>query len=237
MKLYFFSRTIFFVFACGYISVNFCAVDVSKNMKVDSAEKAVEEEEIPFTEDLMREHGILNRVLLIYEEVIRRMGRGDCPVSQLSKALDIIKGFIENYHEKIEEEYVFPLFEKKKKQVALVKTLRKQHASGRVITNQVIEILKSDISQNKKAQKHVISLLKKFIKMYRPHEAREDTVLFPEVRSLINKKELEELSDKFEEIEHEFFGKEGFFGIVKKVEDIEKELGIYNLEQFTPSLK
>ena len=30
------------------------------------------EEEIPPTEDLMREHGVLNRILLIYEEIIKR---------------------------------------------------------------------------------------------------------------------------------------------------------------------
>ena len=36
-----------------------------------AAEK--EEEEVSPSEDLMREHGVLKRVLLIYEEAIRRM--------------------------------------------------------------------------------------------------------------------------------------------------------------------
>src|ERR1700758_346024 len=34
---------------------------------------AREEEEVAPAEDLMREHGVLNRVLLIYEEALRRL--------------------------------------------------------------------------------------------------------------------------------------------------------------------
>src|SRR5579872_1804970 len=79
------------------------------------------EDDVPLTEDLMREHGILNRVLLIYDEIIRRLESNTAfPLSTLENALTIIKSFIEEYHEKLEEEYIFPLFEKHKKEVALV---------------------------------------------------------------------------------------------------------------------
>ena len=54
------------------------------------------------------------------------------------------------------------------------------------------------------------------------------------VRSLISEKEFKELGEKFEDTERELFGAEGFTGIVKRVEAIEKSLGIYKLEQFTP---
>jgi len=81
----------------------------------------------------------------------------------------------------------------------------------------------------------VRNLLQKFITMYRPHEAREDTELFPLVRSLISEKEFKELGEKTDELEHKLFGKNGFEMMIKKVEGIEKELGIYKLEQFTPT--
>jgi hypothetical protein len=42
------------------------------------------------------------------------------------------------------------------------------------------------------------------------------------------------MGEKFEELEHDLFGEKGFFEIVNRVATIEKELGIYNLEQFTP---
>src|SRR5476649_1123840 len=74
------------------------------------------EENIPFTEDLMKEHGLLNRVLLIYDKVISMQ---DIPIEPLKKAVAIIESFIENYHEKNEENYIFPLFEKAKIKVEL----------------------------------------------------------------------------------------------------------------------
>jgi len=190
--------------------------------------------EIPCTEDLMREHGILNRVLLIYDEIIKRIdNQTDFQASILNNALEIIKVFIEDYHEKLEENYIFPLFEKNKKDVRLVKTLRDQHTKGREITAQLTKIVTKK-SLEQKDKKIIKNLLQKFIRMYRPHEAREDTILFPQVRSLISEQEFKKLSEFFEESERKLFGEHGFENILKKVETIEKELDIYKLEQFTP---
>lgn len=210
----------------------FCFIDNTRDLKREAVKE--KEEDIPLTEDLMREHGVLNRILLIYEEIVRRIEQNELPEKALAQSVAIIQEFIENYHEKLEEDYVFPLFEKKKEQITLVKTLRKQHIRGRVITAKIKEIMSTDLPKNEKQQKQVAGLLKKFIKMYRPHEAREDTVLFPQIRSLISEEEFESMGEKFEDLEHQLFGQEGFFRIVKRVEAIEKELGIYNLEQFTP---
>ncbi|MEX0849615.1 MAG: hemerythrin domain-containing protein [Candidatus Dependentiae bacterium] len=197
-----------------------------------------EEFEIPLTEDLMREHGILNRLLLIYEECIRRIDcKSDFPIQSLEKAIQIIESFIENYHEKLEEDYIFPLFEKKKKKVQLVRTLKDQHVKGRIITSQLKKIVTNKKDLNTKEKHAAKRLMQKFISMYRPHEAREDTVLFPLIRSLISPKEFKELSEKFEELEHKLFGDNGFKSILNKVADIEKQFGIYKLEQFTPNTK
>jgi hemerythrin-like domain-containing protein len=70
--------------------------------------------------------------------------------------------------------------------------------------------------------------------MYAPHEAREDTVLFPAIRQVVSKQEYAALGEDFEKKEHELFGKEGFEGMVDRVAAIEKELGLYDLGQFTP---
>lgn len=194
-----------------------------------------EEFEIPLTEDLMREHGILNRVLLIYEEIIKRIDKNiEFPTTELEHAIEIIKHFIEDYHEKLEENYIFPLFEKNKKEVNLVKTLKRQHARGRDITTQLKELTSPKKSMCPKNKKRVKILLQKFITMYRPHEAREDTVLFPQIRSLISAEEFDKLGEIFENLEHRLFGEDGFESVLKKVAIIEKQLGIYNLEQFTP---
>ena len=51
----------------------------------------------------MREHGVLKRVLLVYEEAIRRIdAKQDVPPEAVRNG-DIIRTFIEDYHEKLEE--------------------------------------------------------------------------------------------------------------------------------------
>jgi len=70
--------------------------------------------------------------------------------------------------------------------------------------------------------------------MYAPHEAREDTVLFPAFRQMVTPAEFDALGEEFEKRERQLFGRDGFEGMVRKVAEIEKALGIYDLAQFTP---
>ncbi len=198
-------------------------------------DKKINPQDIPITEDLMREHGLLNRVLLVYEEIIKRIDRKDFPAQILLRAVTIIEQFIENYHEKIEEQYIFPIFEKNNKKSGLTKTLRDQHTKGRAITAQ-LKVLCQSSKRDQKTLRTIKNLLKKFINMYRPHEAREDTELFSAVRSLITQAEFDDLGEKSEDLEYDLFGKHGFYGVLKQVEQLEKELGINNLAQFTPVL-
>jgi hemerythrin-like domain-containing protein len=70
--------------------------------------------------------------------------------------------------------------------------------------------------------------------MYRPHEAREDTVLFPAFHGIVSKNEYDSLGEEFEKKEDELFGEEGFFKVLDQVAALEKKLGIYDLSRFTP---
>src|SRR4051812_29720990 len=76
-------------------------------------QKSKEEEEVSTNEDLMREHGILKRVLLAYDEIIRRIrANRDFPLQAVTDGATIIRKFIEEYHEKLEEDHLFPRFRK-----------------------------------------------------------------------------------------------------------------------------
>ncbi|HBL98232.1 TPA: hemerythrin [Candidatus Dependentiae bacterium] len=190
-----------------------------------------EDLDIPPTEDLMREHGVIHRIFLIYEEIIKRIDKKDkIPLKELYKTANIIRSFIEEYHEKLEENYIFSLFEKNKKETELVKTLKRQHIQGKKITKQLLKIVAQKEPLNNQTKKQLQALMQEFITMYRPHAAWEDTVLFPQVRALITKKGFEDLGEIFEDIETQLFGNKGFETIVKDVESIEKELGIYGLK-------
>ncbi len=193
------------------------------------------EEEISPIEDLMREHGLLNRLLLVYDEGIYRLqNQRDFSPDVLASAAGIIQRFIEDYHEKLEEDYLFPRFEKAGKLVDLVSVLRSQHTAGRILTRQIQSLSTLQHFQDASRRDTLVDSLKQFVRMYRPHEAREDTVLFPALRSIVSSHEYDALGEEFEDKEHQLFGEDGFEKMVNEVSELEKQLGIDDLAKFTP---
>jgi hemerythrin-like domain-containing protein len=200
-----------------------------------TAQDDQEEGEVTPSEDLMREHGVLNRILLIYDSFTDHLGKNEpFDLAELVKSAQIIRTFIEDYHEKLEEEYLFPRFEKANTLTELTRVLRSQHTAGRTLTDQILEIGKAKSLSDPDERHRLIRLLSDFKNMYRPHEAREDTVLFPAIRRIVSRNEYFALGEDFEEREHKLFGEDGFDTIVEKVAGIEKQLGIYDLSIFTP---
>ena len=199
-------------------------------------EKEGEDKDVSPPEDLMQEHGLLNRVLLIYDHcAIQLINKQSFKVETLSEAAGVIRTFVEDYHEKQEENYLFPRFQKANQLTDLVKVLLSQHQAGRILTDRIIQTSRQG-TRTEAENQGLIDLLNTFNTMYRPHEAREDTVLFPSFRKIVSKHEYDSLGDEFEKNEHKLFGEDGFEMMVDKVASIEKQLGIYELAQFTPRL-
>lgn len=207
--------------------------------KSSSERRSLEQDEVEISpvEDLMREHGVLSRILLIHDEIIKRLSTDKAfPPDVLVDSMGIIRRFVEDYHEKLEENHLFPRFEKAGKLVDLVKILLQQHQAGRRLTDRIrgLAALPSLKAPGEKAE--LAKYLGLFSRMYRPHKAREDTVLFPAFRSIVPPKEFDSLGEAFEDKEEEIFGKGGFEKIVNEVETLEKKMGLYDLSQFTANI-
>src|SRR4029453_15160753 len=100
------------------------ASGVGPAVKAFAKKEEKENEEVSPPEDLMREHGVLKRILLIYGEAIRRIENNeDLPPEPLADSAKIIRQFVEDYHEKLEEDFLFPRFKKANKLVDLVAVL------------------------------------------------------------------------------------------------------------------
>lgn len=199
-------------------------------------EKKENAREISPPEDLMREHGILRRIVLIYRYfLVSLSGTGNIPWNRINDSAEIIRSFIENYHERLEERHVFPAMRKSGKLVDLVDVLLAQHQEGRKLTATIIAIAK-----RKGGQTGDHELIKRtitaFVRMYEPHASREDTVLFPQLHEVWRGREFDRMGDIFEKEEDRLFGEKGFEKMVDRVAIIEKDLGIYDLREFTPSL-
>jgi hemerythrin-like domain-containing protein len=201
----------------------------------DPQKKQEDEEEVSPPEDLMREHGVLKRVLLVYREAIRRLdAKQELPPEPIRDSAQIIRTFIEDYHEKLEEDFLFPRFEKAGRLTDLTSVLRAQHQAGRRVTDRIAQLATLQALKDHASAASLRELMHQFIRMYEPHEAREDTVLFSALREIVSKHEFGALGEDFEKKEHALFGEDGFEKIVARVASIEKTLGIYDLAQFTP---
>jgi hemerythrin-like domain-containing protein len=192
-------------------------------------------EEVTPPEDLMREHGVLNRVLLIYDAAMHKLsGNEDFDPAVIAQGAQIVQQFIEGYHERNEEQQVFPRFRKAGQMVNLVDILYQQHQAGRRLTDTILDLVPQSRTAGE-PRTRLIQSLQAFIRMYRPHEAREDTELFPKLRSVVSAHEFDAMAEDFEKDEQKKFGQDGFETMVQRVADLEKKLGINNLAQFTPS--
>jgi hemerythrin-like domain-containing protein len=193
------------------------------------------DEGVTAPEDLMKEHGVLNRCLLIYEEGMRRIqAKQEVAPEVFLHTAELVRTFVEEYHEKNEENYIFPEFEKAKKLVDLVATLKTQHLAGRRVTAEILRLSQPSLFRSAANRAQLVAACQAFIRMYRPHEAREDTVLFPALRTILSAKQVAALGDRMEEDEHKVLGEEGFERSVDKVAALEVQLGIGDLRLFTP---
>jgi hemerythrin-like domain-containing protein len=151
----------------------------------------------------------------------------------LQRTAKLIRTFVEDYHERQEEESLFPRFERAGKLVSLVKTLRLQHQVGRGITDRVMALATAAALKNPGNRKELAARLQSFSRMYEAHAAREDTVLFPALHELMSHREYDALGEEFEKREHQIFHGDGFEPAVAEVEALERLVGIDDLARMT----
>ena len=188
---------------------------------------------IPATERLMRDSGILLRLLAIYETGGRRLGSGeDIEPTVFTQTAETMRDFVHGYHEKQEEEQVFPRFKKAGRMVDVIDVLQAQQAAGQKLTAHILELAPKSGTKNERQA--MIDAMQASVVLYRPHVARELTDVWPTLRALLTPNEFDELSAALEKDEAEKLSKDGFDKVAKNVEALEKRLGINDLSLFTP---
>src|ERR1044072_7751656 len=209
-----------------------------KNSATDKDKSEDEEKsgEVTATEDLMREHGVLRRALLVYAETVPKLRRdpSSIPPDALQKTAKLFRAFGEDYHEKkLEETSIFPAIVKAGgAAAALPNILIAQHNRGREITDYILAATQGAKLGAANAEA-LAKALEGLVLMYQNHAAREDTIIFPAWKNTMSDEQLDQIGDKFEEIEQQQFGKDGYEDAVKQIGDIEGALGLSDLSQFT----
>jgi hemerythrin-like domain-containing protein len=188
---------------------------------------------------------VLKRILLIYREYIRRLTADqDSDPAALFHAAQIVHDYIEGFHEGIEEGFVFPRLLAAGKQTSTVRELLTQHDRGRKLTIKIIQAsttmkmasgVPSPGFASVTGRKDLSRVLSQFVAMYEPHEAREDTEVFPGFRSIVSAKEFEDISRQVRKIENSRYGRDALAGFVGAIADIEVSVGINDISLFTPT--
>ena len=107
-----------------------------------------------------------------------------------------------------------------------------QHNRGREITDYILAVTQGAKLGAVNAEP-LAKTLEGFVLMYQNHAAREDTIIFPAWNNTMSAEQLDQMGDKFEEIEQQQFGRDGYEDAVKQIGDIEGALGFADLAQFT----
>jgi len=188
------------------------------------AQKAEEAEpEVTATEDLMREHGVIRRALLVYSELADKIRKSPASVdaAALHKTAQLFRTFGEDYHERmLEEQHIFPIVRRMKGEAAKYPDiLIAQHNRGREITEYTLAVTNASKISVLHAEP-LARVFEGFIRMYENHAVREDTIVFPAWKTNFTNRQLDALSDQFEDIEHKMFGKDGFEDAEKTISGI-----------------
>jgi hemerythrin-like domain-containing protein len=195
--------------------------------------------EVTAVEDLMREHGVLRRALMVYSEAAARLKEVPLRIttSSLRKTAQLFRSVGEDYHEKqLEETYIFPRVRKSGGiSEAYVNVFLAQHQRGRQITDYIVNATRFTAFETGNVPVLILAL-ESMVRMYRAHTAREDTIVFPAWKQTMEADEYDKLGDKFEEIEQKSLGSNGFEKAVQQISEIEAEIGISDLASFTALL-
>lgn len=164
------------------------------------------------TFDLMREHALLDRILRIYESVCRNPFLTGKQKKHFIKIVNIVSTFIENYHEPMEEKYIFPHFPRKD----TIKHLIKQHKKSKKMTKHILESINDP--------DELTSSLHKYIQMYREHEIIENTEVFEYYYHNVPREKQAKIYEIFEKTEDEKFGRHALTKFIEAVIEAEKKL-------------
>jgi hemerythrin-like domain-containing protein len=202
----------------------------------EKSKKRGEEHEVGAVEDLMREHGVLRRALLVYIETVPKLRANPASLDAgaIARTAKLFLSFGEDYHEKkLEEAHIFPAVRKAGgPAVAYVDVLIAQHNRGREITDYILGVAGKGAIGSGDAEP-LARVFETFVLMYQNHTAREDTIVFPAWKEALSERQLREMGDEFEDIERRTFGKDGFEDAVRQIAEIEQTLGFADLAQFT----
>lgn len=199
---------------------------------------------IPFTEKVLQKNGILERILLIMDRIIRiivyKQNEKSVDKLEIADAYDKLKitcNIIQKYFYKLLIDVIpntiYTVLESTKYS-NIVSILKKQHGIGFKIINLLLD--RCEKEHNKENIDETYRYLRDYIYMYRALMSRENTIITNVMRKLLNPDEFVNLSYKFKTEIVKAYGRGWRKNILIEIINVEKTLSIDNLNNYTPIL-
>jgi hemerythrin-like domain-containing protein len=183
---------------------------------------------------LLLEHGLAERIMLVYERFIRdyKSGEGaDLPL--INRTAQIAKSCLSDCHERNEERWLFPLFREEGYLAAMVDALEQQHNAGREVTDKIIDLSTPGRIKDQTHVNILMTLCRSYVFMYRPHISRENSELFPRLSAIASRREIDEIGQKMAAATRDALGEQGFAGPLADLAEIERTLDIHDVRSYT----
>jgi hemerythrin-like domain-containing protein len=179
---------------------------------------------------MLQEHGILRRILLVYDEFLSQLESAETapPIGAVIDTTTLLQSYVQGYHEVIEETYVFPVVEKIPSMQGLVSTLRRQHALARQLSTDVI------VSARMADLKRLTTTLDALVLLYQAHTAWEDTDLTIALRDVLTPEGSRELLGKIHRVERDVFGPRAEAHALTQIVEIERQFDVHGPAEFEP---
>jgi hemerythrin-like domain-containing protein len=185
-------------------------------------------------ESLLLAHGLAERVMLVYDRVVKgwKLER-DADVDLVRNTAQIARDSIAGCHERDEERWLFPLFREEGYVESLVDALEEQHAAGRQVTDKILELASPGRIRNETQMNMLMTLCRSYVFMYRPHLSRENSELFPKLSHIAPPETVADIARRMEESTQDALGGDGFAGPLRELAEIEQSLDINDLRGYT----
>jgi hemerythrin-like domain-containing protein len=183
---------------------------------------------------LFLEHGLAERIMLVYERFIKDLKSGEgAELPLINRTAQIAKSCLSGCHEQSEERYLFPLFREEGYLTDIVDALEQQHDAGRELTDKIIDLSTPGRIKDETHMNILVTLCRSYIFMYRPHISRENSELYPRLFHITTRGVIDDIAGKMAMATREALGEQGFAAPLQELAEIEHSLDIHDVRGYT----
>lgn len=185
-------------------------------------------------DSLLLEHGLAERIMLVYERLIKEWKSGEkADLSLIRRTAQIAQSCLSGCHERNEERCLFPLFHEEGYLTEVVDALAGQHEAGRELTEKIIDLSTPGRIKDETHLNILMTLCRSHIFMYRPHISRENSELFPRLSAIASPREIEKIGREMAAATRDALGEQGIAGSLADLAEIERTLDIHDVRSYT----